>query len=199
MLVVAAFAPELQRFRELRPEAATAVVGIGLVHAALGASELLSKAGGSHGLDGVLLLGTCGSYPGAGLRIGDLVIVTTSVLVDPTVVSGRATSLGSTPLASASKAVAALDGLGRSVVAATTLSLTGDRDLGAAIVEATGASVEHLETHAVASACERFGVPFVAALAVANEVGPNGRTEWRDHHRAAEDALGQAIAARYPL
>ena len=85
--------------------------------------------------------------------------------------------------------------VGRDVTAATTFALTTSDALARSIPRATGAHVEHLETHGAAVACAAAGIPFVALLAVANYVGESGRVEWREHHRRVEDALGEAVAA----
>lgn len=189
VLVVAAFGPELQRFRELRPEISTREVGVGALAAAAGMATGLSPPP-----EGVILVGTCGAYPGSGLAIGARVVVARSRVVDPSVLSGTSVALGEHVLESDATLVARVAAIGTAVTCATTLSLTTSRELGETIARATGAAVEHLETHGVAVACAAAKVPFVAVLVVANHVGPNGRAEWSEHHRRVEDELGEALA-----
>jgi nucleoside phosphorylase len=202
LLVVAAFEPELTGLDTVTSVAedafasplggivvVAAPVGIGLVEAALGTSSCL----GAHAPRAVVLVGTCGAYPRAGLSIGDVVVARSALLVEPAVVRGTAalpeaisTRRGVHP--------AILTGLARlgapAVDVATTLAVTIDDTLAEQL--AAKGEVEHLEAFAVAAACAREGVPFAAVLGVANRVGANGRVEWRANHLAAG-----AAATRY--
>ena len=45
----------------------------------------------------------------------------------------------------------------------------------------------------VAAACAARGIPFGAALGVANYVGARAREEWRAHHRTAAAAAVDAV------
>lgn len=121
-------------------------------------------------------------------------IVRTSRLLDPSVVSGTSVALNDEPIEADAALASRFASIGRAVTCATTLSLTTNDDL-ARVLARTGADVEHLETHGVALACAAENVPFIALLAVANAVGARGREEWRAHHRRVEDALGEALAA----
>jgi nucleoside phosphorylase len=76
---------------------------------------------------------------------------------------------------------------------ATTLGVTVGDEEAALIAEATGAHIEHLEAHAVATATAMRGVPFAAVLGVANVVGSRAREEWRKNHVAASDAAADAV------
>lgn len=164
-------------------------MGVGALAAAAGMATGTAPPPGA-----VILVGTCGAYPGSGLVIGDRVVVTRSRLVDPSVLAGTSVALGERVLESDATLVARVAPIGTAVTCATTLSLTTSRELGEAIARATGAAVEHLETHGVAVACAAAKLPFVAVLVVANHVGPNGRAEWSEHHRRVEDELGAALA-----
>src|SRR5262245_22646890 len=95
LLVVAAWDPELERFRDLVAEETTSsaplrlsthAVGIGLVDATAGMTRCIAELEPTH----VLLIGTCGAAPGSGIAIGDAVVGRDVRLVDPTVVEGRA-------------------------------------------------------------------------------------------------------------
>ncbi len=167
----------------------TAELGIGALAAAAGASVALARTPTSS----LVLLGTCGAYPGSGLAIGDVVVVTTSRLVDAAVVRGEATALGAWELSTDLELVARFAPIGRKVTCATTLALTTSDAL-ATELAATGVEVEHLEVHGVAVACAGARVPFVAVLGVANAVGAAGRAEWSANHRGVEDRLGELVA-----
>jgi nucleoside phosphorylase len=57
-----------------------------------------------------------------------------------------------------------------------------------------GWSVEHLEAYAVALACAEAGIPFLAVLGIANEVGPDAHVQWLANRDSAQDAARRAIA-----
>lgn len=60
-----------------------------------------------------------------------------------------------------------------------------------------GWEVEHMETFAVAWACESAGVPFAAILGVTNDVGPGAHAEWLANRAAVQEAVRRhAEAAR---
>jgi nucleoside phosphorylase len=69
---------------------------------------------------------------------------------------------------------------------------TGD-ELAVAMARSTECDVEHLEAYSVALACRAADVPFLAVLAVANEVGSRGREQWAQNHRRVSDALAEAV------
>ncbi len=198
LLVVAAWEPELEHFRALhRADPARAsggrdlppptlnidAVGIGAVDAAAGMTRCIALHQPGH----VLLLGTCGAVPGSGLSIGDVIVGTDVLLVDPATVEGRA----ALPFGPPAVALDPGPGPAAAFVAAgarpakiyCTLGITTDDAL--AVTLAASGDVEHLEAYSVARACDLAGVRCTIALAVANEVGSRGRAEWRTHHVAA--------------
>lgn len=204
LLVVAAFPPELAGFRSVLGDAlrgriggravVARTVGIGLPQAAVGAVMAIAEAKTA----AVVLVGTCGAYPGSGLGVGDVVVARRVLLVDPSVVDGAAQFPG--PMSVASDADATLRGelLRAGAVAAdvaTTLAVTVDDEVAGRTARGAGAQVEHLEAHGVASACATLGVPFAAVLGVANVVGSRGREEWQAHHRAAGEAAVRCVIA----
>lgn len=177
--------------------------GIGLVRAAIGAAEEIAQTRPRF----VVLLGTCGSYAvgvdqiGArpatsDLAIGDVVIADRVMLVEPSVVMG----LSEFPEAVSTTVRidgAISDGLAtsgaRRVSVATTLAVTVDDAVATQIARATGAHVEHMEAHAVATACAMRGVAFSAVLGVANIVGAQAREQWRANHRRASEAAARHL------
>ncbi len=201
LLVVAAFAPELAGFEGLlgaamqREVLGLAVVaepvGVGLVASASGTASNLER----FGPRAVVLVGTCGAYPGSGLSIGDLVVAGASLLVEPAVHEGRAAlpAAMNARLDSHPVILEALAILGaRAVDVGTTLAVTTDDDLAEALGKV--AAVEHLEAFAVATACAAKGVPFSAVLGVANSVGSSGRAEWRANHLTVGHAASSHVA-----
>jgi nucleoside phosphorylase len=205
VLVLAAFDPELRFLRgalgdRLQVRVATRVAGIGLpasaAKSALHLREIRPRL--------CVLVGSCGGYTGAGVRIGTPVVARRIHLVEPCSLPG----LGSltqlpAPLGVAvethdevARALADAAGTAGDVATtdvATTLGVTVDDGAAAEISRATGAGVEHMEAFGVATACAALAVPFVAVLGVANIVGATARQEWRDNHDAAEEAAGRVV------
>jgi nucleoside phosphorylase len=192
VLVVAAWEPELERFRTLAPERAiTEPVGIGLVDASLGSTRLLLE----HAPTLLVMIGTCGGAPGSGLSIGDVVVATRTRLVDAATVAGRAAMpFGSDAIALDEPMIEAAATAGaRRASVVNTLGVTTDDEL--AMKLAALGDVEHLESYGVARACQTANVACAIVLGVANIVGARGRDEWRANHREAS-ARAAEIAAR---
>jgi len=210
VLILGAFHPELAPLRPLLGDSmrarvggldvAARVVGIGLAMAAVGAAMQLAELPPRF----VVLVGTCGLYratrgEGEELSIGDVAVPARLRLTAPCVVDGLAQF--PEPMSVALDAHrATVEGLlragGKRGDLATTPAITVDDAAAARVAVATGARVEHLEAHGVATACAARGVPFAAALGVANDVGSAAREQWRAHHRAAA-AAAIAIVTRW--
>jgi futalosine hydrolase len=166
---------------------AACAVGIGLPAAAVGAARALVEIRPR----AVVLVGTCGAYPGVGLRIGDVVVSRRVHLADASMLAGNSAFPGrmATSLDAHAGLARAMAQVGaRPADVANTLGITIDDAVAGQLARATGASVEHLEAYAVASACAGCAAPFVAVLGVANLVGANARAEWVAHHEAASRA-----------
>jgi nucleoside phosphorylase len=211
VLILGAFHPELAPLRPLLGDAMRArvggadvvarVVGIGLTMAAVGGAMQLAE----HAPRFVVLVGTCGAYrvtggaPGADVAIGDVVVPARLRLTAPCVVDGLA-QFPDPMSVSLDAHAATVEGLiragGKPGDVATTPGITVDDAAATRVARATGALVEHLEAHGVATACAARGVPFAAALGVANDVGSRAREQWRAHHRAAA-AASIAVVARW--
>ncbi|WP_394839936.1 hypothetical protein LVJ94_23900 [Pendulispora rubella] len=182
MLILAAFPPELEPFSERYRKDARAI-GVGLVTAAHATGALLALARPP----AVLLVGSCGVYPGAAPAVGSVVVVTRTVLAD----AGVAQDQAALPPPMATEAP--MDGAWMErfaaagcipAVTAGTLGIATDDRLAQALAARSGAEVENLEAFAVASACAAASVPCIAVLGVTNVVGRQGRIQWRDNHRA---------------
>jgi nucleoside phosphorylase len=203
VLILAAFDPELAPLRPVLGEhmggrVGEAVVvaraaGVGLSAAAAGAATHIEEVKPRV----VVAVGTCGAYVGSGLAVGDVVVARRIRLVDAAVTQGLAEF--PKPMSTAiDVGVAMARGIGvatgaRIADVATTLAVTVDESTAARIAHASGADVEHLEAHGIATACASRGVPFGAVLGVANVVGARAREEWRAHHRAASQAAADAV------
>ncbi len=178
-----------------RADVAARVVGIGLPMAAAGAAMRLAENAPAL----VVLVGTCGVYRGTDLSIGDVVVPSRLRLTAPCVVDGIAQFPGpmSVSLDADPPTVAALlRAGGKPGDLATTPGITVDDAAALRVARTTGARVEHLEAHGVATACAARGVPFAAALGIANDVGSGAREQWRTHHRAAA-AAAIAVVTRW--
>ncbi len=204
LLIVAAFAPELQAFRALLGPALSAKVGelvvaarpvgIGLVSAASGTAARLTRAQPR----AVVLVGTCGAYPGTGLGVADVVVARSILLLEPAVLDDEAAfpepmSAKVEAHAAMSAAIAASGGRAEDV--GTTLAVTTSDALAVRLGRQSGAAIEHLEAFAVATACAMQRVPFAAVLGVANVVGSTGRADWRTHQVEAGQAVGRFVAS----
>lgn len=194
VVVVAAWEPELESFREFISEYIAscskdlhvAAVGIGLVDATAGTTRALSRHGA---VEHVVLLGTCGASPRSGLAVGDVVVGTSVRLVDPASVEGRAAMpFAGEPIALDHEVAGA-----RPATVANTLGVTTDDALAERL--APLGDVEHLEAYGVARACQLASVRCTVVLGVANAVGSRGRAEWRAHHVEASARAAQAAWA----
>lgn len=196
VLVVAAWEPELERFRALardvpgvRPRIEP--VGIGPVDTAARVTRCILQQPPAL----IVLLGTCGAAPGSGLGIGDVIAGTSVRLADPSVVEGRAAM----PYGEAAISLddelrdAAIAAGARPASIANTLGITTDDAMATAL--APLGNVEHLEAYGVARACQLASVRCAVVLGVANVVGARGREEWRANHVAASASAAE-IALR---
>ncbi len=178
MLVVAAAREELG---SLPGE----VVGVGPVVAAATAARILAARQPSR----VVMVGTAGAYPG-GPPIGQAVVSRRL---------GMSYGVAAMGLGYVPRPPAAIDGdadlLERIdapkhdvlTVGAVTTDITLARRL------SDGWTVEHLEAFAVAYACQAAGIPFVACLGIANDVGPDAHVQWLSHRDEAQHAARDAI------
>jgi futalosine hydrolase len=185
LLVVSAFAPEQAALLDFAAaELDVREVGIGLVEAAMTTQSLLCAASFS----GVVFVGTAGSL--GALPLGALCIASACVLV---------AQAGELPAAMPQRAPCDPVWLARAKTHGfTAASVATTLAIGVTAADAAKLAayeLEHLEAFAVARAAERAGLPFAALLGVANRVGPDGRREWRENHRAVSDALCRSAAA----
>jgi len=203
LLVVAAFSPELDALEGLLGPSMTGKigelsvvarpVGIGMVAAASGMAARLVRMEPR----AVVLVGTCGAYPGTQLAIGEVIVARSVLLLEPAVLDLEAAF--PEPMSARVEAHPSLSAaIGASGARAedvgTTLAVTTSDPLAARLGRDAGVAVEHLEAFAVATACAMHNVPFAGVLAVANAVGSVGREQWRKHHAAAGLAAAIYVA-----
>lgn len=162
-------------------------LGVGPVVAGIAAGAWLERARPT----AVVLLGTCGAYPG-GPAVGAVVASARLGLGS----AAAAVGLGYVPMAPGpiEGAEWLLERVGVPRVRVLTVQAVSTA---AALVAAFGAEweVEHMEAYAVARACADRRVPFVALLGVANRVGPDAHAEWVRNRREVEAAM-VAVAGR---
>lgn len=185
LLCLAAWEPELTRFRELAPSwIAMEPVGIGVVEAAAATAELVAL----RRPDLVVFMGTCGSMRPDLARF-DVVFAERVRLVD----LGGGVALHAVdqelPVEGDLRAALAAAGAAPARVA-NTIGVTTTDALAARVAE--HGDVEHLEAFGVARACARAGVTCAILLAVANEVGARGRDQWKESHVEASARVGEA-------
>ncbi|HEX7596906.1 MAG TPA: hypothetical protein VF518_01760 [Polyangia bacterium] len=194
-LVLAAWPPELAELRRPpsspRRNVIARAVGVGLVEAAIGATEAIAE----EKPDAVIFVGTAGSYPGRRPDLAQAGVVATRrlVLFADSVAAGDAylppalpTEQQTTP-ALRRRAVSA--GLLIADVACP-LSITSRVALSRRIARTADCDVENLEAFAVARAAA--GLPFVAILGISNTVGPSAHAEWKRNAAAAAAAACRA-------
>jgi nucleoside phosphorylase len=177
VLVVAAWEPELTRFREIAsgtPDIAVDAIGAGVVDAAVGTAHAIARHRPTH----AVLIGTCGALARDLGRL-DMVSGTSVELVDskgelPTEITHE--SLFDEELS------ARFGGVRRVKIVSTLVPTADEAHANRLRVRA---QVEHLEAFAFARACALAGVRCAAVLSVASMVGPSGREEWRVNNDGA--------------
>lgn len=178
LLVLAAVREELA---DLEGE----IVGIGPVVAAARAAALLETRRPTH----VVLVGSAGAYEG-GPAVGTAIAARRMGLSWGVATLGLGYVPGAPPVLAgdpdllATVAAPAADVL-------TVGAITTDPALAGRLSD--GWSVEHMETYAVATACHHAGIPFLAVLGIANQVGPDAHVQWLTHRDEAQDAARRAV------
>jgi len=207
VLILAAHRPDLVGLRSTLSEQLDGVVrGLHVLGKTVGLG--MPVAGGSSANRvarlaprSVILLGTCGVYPGlAQYRPHDVMIASKLHLIDHAVLAGRAMfpEPMQTTLETHSLLAAGLCAAGqrtRIAPVATCLSITSDDALAAHVHKSTGCEGETLEAFAVAHACHAAQVPFAAVLGVTHIVGSRGRDDWRQFHRQSVVAAAEVVVS----
>ena len=180
MLVLAAASQELGNL-------AGEVVGVGPVVAAARAARILE----THNPNRVVMVGTAGAYAG-GPPVG-------SAIVSERL--GMSYGIAALGLGYVPRAPSTIPG-DRDLISRINLdahavltvnAVTTDAKLASRLSD--GWTVEHLECYAVAFACQERGIPFVAVLGIANDVGADAHVQWLTNRDAAQKAARDAIAS----
>jgi len=186
-LLLAAFPPELAGM-DAEPPAGWRVgcTGVGAVSAAVATARLLTALRPSR----VLFVGTCGAYDQR-LPVGSLLRASDALAISLDVLDGRAyrpeIEVHRWPATLAGALALPFQALSVAVPPGITRTLEGARRL------AVFAAAEHLELTGVFAACHEVGIPCGAALAVANQVGPEAHDQWRANHEQASRTLMDAL------
>ncbi len=162
-------------------------VGIGLPAAASGSAKrvfmLQPRA--------VVMVGTCGVYPGLeGYQPLDVIVASRVTLVDHVVDADRAAfpnpmSTRVDTHAALSAGLAATSSRAHLVPVASPLASTRDDRLAAGIPTAHECHVENLEAFAVGSTCRLARVPYGVVLCITHVVGSYGDGDWKKFQRDA--------------
>lgn len=147
----------------------------------------------------VVLLGTCGVYPGlAGCQPHDVVVANGLALLDGGVTESRcawpapmqteAPTHGpiSTGLAGAGSRV-------HHVRVGSPLAQTRSESLATLFCSKAGCGAESLEAFAVAHACHLADVPFAAALGVTHVAGPKSEEDYRRYAKESAEAAAEVL------
>jgi nucleoside phosphorylase len=207
VLIVAAAAPDLVGLRpHLGDKLAGAVRGLTVRTKVVGFGPGISGATTARGLlaitpRAVVLVGTCGVYPGRGqYQPHDVLVATKVIALDHAVVQGGAewpTPMSTELQASPAMVTGLVTGRHRTFAAPVTspLALTRSDALAASAAAATSAHAECVDALGVASAAVGAEIPFACVLGVANLVGSTGRADWHQFHREAVTQAANAVVA----
>jgi len=201
LLVVAAWEPELSRFRERLAELPSGIelvldtLGVGLVEASIAMTQCVAREEPT----AALLLGTCGAFGTEPGVVGTVVAAARVRLVDASVLEGSAALPAPMP-AEATFDRGLHDALvrsgARSVQIANTVGITTDDALADRLARGCAADVEHLEAFAFARACASARVPCAAALGVAKRRRREGTRRVARGSRARFAGGGRPRVAR---
>ena len=162
------------------------VLGVGPVVAAATMARILAE----RQPDGVIMVGTAGSYPG-GPALRTVIKARRVGLADGVAAMGLGyTPRPPVPLPADPRLLARVDALEADVL--TVGAITTNMTLADRLSD--GWQVEHLEAYAAACACAAVDVPFLAVLGIANFVGPDAHGQWLTHRIVAQDAARDAVA-----
>ncbi len=179
MILLVAAAP--QELGDLPGE----VLGVGPVIAGVTMARVLAD----KQPDGVVLIGTAGSYPG-GPPIRTVVKARRLGLADGVAAMGLGyTPRPPVPLPADPRLYSRVSAMGADVL--TVGAVTTDMTLAGRLSD--GWQVEHLEAYSAACACAAADVPFLAVLGIANFVGPQAHGQWLTHRNASQDAARDAV------
>jgi futalosine hydrolase len=178
----------------LRPHVPVIVTGVGAVNAAYALTRYIDR----EQVDGIVVCGIAGAYPGSGIAIGSVVCAESECYGD----------LG----ASSPDGFLDMEALGFPIIPLpmqifpasrrarfVTMNTCTGTDDGARVIEArTGGAVESMEGAAIAHVAALAGIPVGEIRGISNIAGNRDRGAWKvkEAAAAAQQALLEWIAAR---
>ncbi len=168
----------------------TLTTGIGPIGAAITLTRHLAR----DSVDGIVICGIGGAYPGSGLEIGDVVCAVSETFGDLGVETPRGflttADLGfDTP----SRFDLDLFPTKHQVPFVTCSTCTGTDERAVELATRTGGAVESMEGAALVQAAQSFGIPVGEVRGISNLAGLRDRTAWRVEEAAA--AAQEAVLA----
>ena len=205
-MIVAPSAPDFAGFRaHIGERLDGAIRNVPIRTKVLGLGIAVASAAAARGIlavepRAVLLVGTCGVFPGLdAYRPLDLVVPPRVHAVDPLVLAGRAefatpmqTMAECHPMMVAGLLSTAPRAHGTPV--ASTLGRVTEDALAATLRQGSGCDSESPEVFGVAVACSAAKIPFAAVLGVTNLVGSTSRQDWSQFQREAVTQVANAVA-----
>lgn len=199
LLVVAAHASEITPLETALARSSIANVRC----AALGVGAIESAIGMNHALaifspEKVLLVGSCGVYPGVDdIQMGDMICANEVVWADISLLQNQSQLPQSviTRISMQKKVHKNLDTAFQLKPArvAQTAAVTVDDALAARFAQLSQAQVENLEAFSVALATQKSGIPLSICLYVTNVVGSKSREQWREHQGEAAKSIADGV------
>lgn len=173
----------------------TKSVGVGSTAAAAAATKRIAQLEPR----AVIMIGTCGVYPGIeGYQPYDIVVASKVHLIDHAVFAGRASfpepmQAELAPAAPLSAGLAAAGPRVRRASVASPMAFTDDDAFALGVPSRTGCEVENLEAFAVAQACHLLQVPLAVVLAVTHVVGSHRKVDWQKFERHASIGAADVV------
>lgn len=205
VLIMAAHAPELVGLRpHLKEQLMREVAGLFVVAKTIGVGMGVAGVGAANRLHQlsprcVILLGSCGVFPGAGdYKPLDIIVPDRCHLLDHAATAGTSEFPG--PMQTTldchrgiSERLVSAGTDCRLAPVATTMAITTDDPTARGVHGATGFHGENLELFPVALACHAAKIPVAAVLGVTNLVGSTGRKDWAAYQRDAAIRAAEVI------
>lgn len=205
LLIVAAHAPEMAGLRPYLTEKLIGTIrGLHVRGKAVGLGMASAGPATARGIlavnpRAVILIGSCGVYPGLPqYRPHDILVSTRLSLISHAVQARRSqwpgpmvTTAECNPLLAAG--LASVGGRIFQAPLGCTLAQTVDDNVAASVHPGTGCEAENLEAFSVAMACKAADIPFTSVLGVSNIVGSTGAHDWAQFQRAAVNRAAEVI------
>jgi futalosine hydrolase len=172
-----------------RPPAPVAVCGFGLAAAGVNTAHAIATLDAA--ADGVILVGTAGTYDEGRHPVGSAVVAG-AVMCDGIGAGGKSPA----ELGFGGEDTLSLSPPGGPALVSVAQASADVHAAGAVAARHPGAAAEEMEGYAVALAAARFGVPASVVRGISNRAGDRDRARWRmdEALAAARDRLSEVIA-----